>query len=288
MLNQKMFNLNFYTMKKTMLPLLFLALVPKAIAQCTDPVALPYIENVESATLPEVPGCLSTTWDSFASYEQFESLGGPIPGFEGNVLAYDTAVNTEWGTPPDSWVSARLTTPMFEMTEGTTYRLSFRYANSNAGLTIDQMNVYLREISGPHVELDIIENITGGAVTDYVVEFTPPATGIYSIDLTVATQGSQGLLYLDDILVEATPIIDNQERLSSATFYPNPAKDMLNIHNTTIVDSFEIYSTSGQLMLSGEPGSESANIDLASLPSGIYLAHIKSGSQVQVSRIARQ
>lgn len=271
-----------------MLPLLFLALAPKAIAQCTDPVALPYHENVDNATLPNVPGCMFTTWDSFASYEQFESLAGPVTGFDGNVLAYDTTVNTEWGIPADASVSARLTTPMFELAEGTSYRLSFRYANSNADFTIDQLSIYLREISGPHTELGIIENITGADATDYVVEFTPPAAGIYSIDLTVFTEGGQGLFYIDDIVVGNTEETDPQERLSVAKFYPNPARDVLNISHNAIVDSFEIYNTSGQLMLTGEPKAEMPNISLANLPSGIYLAHVRSGSRVQVSRIARE
>jgi len=62
--------------KSKMLHVLLLAAAPGAIAQCQEPVQLPYLADFESVTVPELPGCMYSVWDSFASYEIFESIPG--------------------------------------------------------------------------------------------------------------------------------------------------------------------------------------------------------------------
>jgi|GEM_PF-3488612 len=276
--------------KLKMLPLLLLTTAPGAIAQCQEPVQLPYLADFESVTAPALPGCMFSVWDSFASYEVFESIPGPVAGFTGNLLAYNTIVNTEFGTPSDSYVSASLTTPSFEMEEGNSYVLTFRYANSSPEASLAWLGIYLREVGGGHVELDVLENVTGTTPTDYIsVAFTPPATGIYAIDLTVATEGSQGLFYIDDIGVNATTQMETEtnDRIALSLF-PNPARDLVNFRSSTSVDSFEIYSSTGQLLLAGTPNTASPSINISSLAPGIYTANIQTGGSARSIRILKE
>jgi len=176
------------------------------------------------------------------------------------------------------------------MEEGNSYVLTFRYANSSPEASIDWLGIYLTEVGGGHMELDVLENVTGTTATDYVsVAFTPPATGIYAIDLTIATEGSQGLFYIDDIAVNATAGLetDNNDRLALSLF-PNPARELVNLRSSASVDSFEIYSNTGQLLLSGVPLTASPSINISSLAPGIYTANIQSGGSAKSLRIIRE
>ncbi len=276
-------------MKKIILPLLLLAIAPKAIAQCQAPTILPYLENMESTAAPAVPECMVTSWDSFASQEVFETVQGPIPGFTGRVLAYDTTVNTEFGMPANAPVRSSLITPPFEMVQGTAYKVSFRYANSDAGSAIGSLGIYMASAEGAYVELDVIENITGAVATDYIsAEFTPPATGVYYIDFSATSGGTQGLLYMDDIEIQAFGVMSTDDNaITQVTLFPNPANDRVNIQSTLPVDSIVLYNISGQLVLSHKPETSSPSINISALPVGLYMAYITSGSKTQVTKLVR-
>jgi hypothetical protein len=64
------------------------------------------------------------------------------------------------------------------------------------------------------------------------------------------------------------------------TLYPNPASDELNIevNEAFIGKSFQIYSTSGELVKKGKLDSKSNRISLTKLPTGTYTFQI-IGSQ---------
>lgn len=270
--------------------MLFLAITPKVMAQCEEPVQLPYLADVESATAPSLPECMSTMWNSFASQAVFESSEGPVPGFTGKVLAYDTTISTEFGMPADAAVSVYLSTPAFEMVQGTAYKILFRYANSGANLTIGSLGIYLAGPDGAWTDIGLIENITGATPTDYAsAEFTPPSTGIYRLNFAVMSEGTQGLLYMDDIEVQTLGIMGAQDNaLSGLTLYPNPVNDILNIQYNAPVDSVELYNTAGQLLLAERSNTSLTEINLGNLASGVYIAHINSGSKSEIARIIKE
>tara|TARA_R110000850_G_scaffold277086_1_gene422438 strand:- start:184738 stop:186015 length:1278 start_codon:yes stop_codon:yes gene_type:complete len=74
-----------------------------------------------------------------------------------------------------------------------------------------------------------------------------------------------------------------QENLSTAdvvfaglTFYPNPVVDNLHLTNTRIIESAEVYSLSGQKVLTQEINSLTASMNLGQLKTGVYFINISS------------
>jgi hypothetical protein len=70
------------------------------------------------------------------------------------------------------------------------------------------------------------------------------------------------------------------QKTSGITVYPIPANDELNIevNEAFIGKSFQMYSTSGELVKKGKLDSKSNRISLTKTPSGTYTIHV-NGSQ---------
>ena len=74
--------------------------------------------------------------------------------------------------------------------------------------------------------------------------------------------------------------------------YPNPASHMLNISGSNtmqLVSQIEILSLEGRLLMQQKPTNESApQVDISSLPQGLYLCKITNGNQQQTLKFLKQ
>ncbi len=277
-------------MKKNLLfPLLFLAL-PSAYAQC-GVAALPYAVNAEAATPPALPECMTSNWDSFASNEVFKTIPGPVAGYTGNVLGYNTTVNTDFGTDPSSPVSASLYTQSFELQQGDYYSLSYRYGNSGASQNIN--DVYVSLVSGGISNTEIVhhENITGAIPTNYSSQpFTVATTGIYTVVFNVYSTGTQGFFYLDDIVFKkeqgAMGIEDNT--LADIMAFPNPVKDVVTLTGGERLTRAVLFAATGQQVLTQAINSSAASIDMGKLAAGIYVLHVEAGNKRRILKLVKQ
>jgi hypothetical protein len=80
-------------------------------------------------------------------------------------------------------------------------------------------------------------------------------------------------------------VTDERDAGSVIRLYPNPVRNILNLHNET-VDGFihlYIYNHFGQLLMEREL--EGNTLDISHLPAGIYLVHIKSGNGLYSEKI---
>src|SRR5438105_4475045 len=117
-------------MKKILLTPIFLALFQIGLGQECTPAALPYELNGDDAAVPFLPECVYSTNITFASQEVFETISGPVAGYNGNILAYDTTINTQDGIiEPSASVAASLYSRKLLLTAGEEYTISYRYGN---------------------------------------------------------------------------------------------------------------------------------------------------------------
>ena len=70
-------------------------------------------------------------------------------------------------------------------------------------------------------------------------------------------------------------VLDTQENVSHAILYPNPTRDIINISTQQDV-RYTVYSTLGQLMLSGELKGNLKQINLSSLPGNIFYVRVNN------------
>ena len=274
-------------MKKFLSLSIMLAASLQVGAQCEAPTSLPYLENSETVVVPFIPECTTSSFNTFSSSEIFETTSGPIPGFEGNVIAYNTFVNSEFGMPPWSMVAADLTLPQMQLQQGVAYTISFRYGNSNPDLQIDQLVVNL---GGTAVTIATINNITGATPTQFTSQpFSPPTTGTYTISLNVQTEGTQGFLYIDDIVVQQSGLMAVQHNnFSRINIYPNPVNDVLHVNNEYFLNKIEIYNMAGQKVHTSHPHATYATIDASKLADGVYIVSLYSEEASHNVRIVKQ
>jgi hypothetical protein len=260
----------------------FLALTQNSLAQCELPTQLPYVETMETAPVSEVPECMSTSWGSFSSTEVFETIEGPVEGFQGKLLAYDTATDSNPAT-----VTASLTTPLVSLQQGMAYTVYFLYRNSDPNLTISNVSV---DLSGSNVSIGSIENITGAVPTNFIsAQFTPPADGDYNIVIRVTSLGNQGLFYLDHIMVQEVGVMGvDDNALTGLSLYPNPVNDILTVNYKNEIESVEVYGSTGQLVMAEKPNTLEANINVSGLSSGVYFLNITSEGHTKRTKILKE
>lgn len=89
--------------------------------------------------------------------------------------------------------------------------------------------------------------------------------------------------YYDMWIVKLSPNVSTElfENVESIRTYPNPAQEYLNLQvdPSLLNHSYQIYSITGQLVLSGEVTSENMKLHLGSISDGIYL--LKIGDQTK-------
>lgn len=72
------------------------------------------------------------------------------------------------------------------------------------------------------------------------------------------------------------------------SFYPNPVKSILHIKNDSLINKVDVFTMTGQNVLSKTADALSAECNLSSLPSGIYLVKITSGSIIKSVKIIKE
>lgn len=79
-----------------------------------------------------------------------------------------------------------------------------------------------------------------------------------------------------------------EKAFTNLTYYPNPAKDVLNITNTNSIDTVTIANTLGQNVFTNAINSNEAQIELSALGNGIYFVTVTSGSAAKTLKIIKE
>ncbi len=122
--------------------------------------------------------------------------------------------------------------------------------------------------------------------------FDLPASGFFTVNATGA-ELSTGLIIqygfvisgpnanpadeaaLGSVTIGAADLnVGEANALGSLTIYPNPSSDFLSISSEIAIESYKVFSTTGQLLMNE---SYAGSIDLTSLQNGTYFVEIMSG-----------
>lgn len=74
------------------------------------------------------------------------------------------------------------------------------------------------------------------------------------------------------------------EELLAVSLYPNPTQDQLHIQTLNTIDAITIFSLQGQELIK----TTEKNVNVSSLSSGVYFAHVTSGDQSEVLKFVKQ
>ncbi|HZK07448.1 MAG TPA: choice-of-anchor J domain-containing protein [Bacteroidales bacterium] len=166
---------------------------PGAFTTLCEPTDLPYIEDFESAIVPNLPPC--TSREKIGLGNDWATAAAPGYGFTSKTLRY--SYNSSYAA--DAWFY----TNGMNLSEGVNYLLSFRYGNNNTSY-VEKMKVALgtdpTHTAMTNVILDF-PSINQGSpqIVDYT--FTVPAAGVYYLGFNCYSGINEYYLYVDDIAV---------------------------------------------------------------------------------------
>jgi hypothetical protein len=156
--------------------------------------ALPYSEDFESVTTPNVPNC--TTVVQGGSGNLWTTSSPNESGFTSKALTYQWHNDNDG----DTWFF----TNGLQLEGGQSYRLSFRYGNNSASYSENLRVAYgtSNSIAAMTTELADYPNINDNTPHSVTINFEPATTGTYYIGFHAYSESDNYRLYVDDILVE--------------------------------------------------------------------------------------
>jgi hypothetical protein len=165
---------------------------------CDVTSTLPYSQNFETVTPPALPEC--TTSQNAGAGNNWVTVNNPGYGFTTKVLEY--VYNSS--NPANAWFY----TQGINLTGGVSYRLTFKYGNNSTGY-IEKLKVWYgtsavnTAMTNPIVDYPTINQ---GAPQSSISDFTPGSNGTYYIGFNCYSASNQWDLFVDDIVLDVTPL----------------------------------------------------------------------------------
>ncbi len=166
---------------------------PQSFITLCDATDLPYLENFDGVTTPNIPNCMSR---QVISGNPWQTTGAPA-GMQGNVanVSYTPA-----GSPAmDTW----LYTQGLNLVAGTNYRLTYDYFNNSTTWTESMGVFYGTAADGAAMTTSLADHpsINTTTLQNATSNFTVPTSGVYYIGFKCYSIANQNQLYLDNVEV---------------------------------------------------------------------------------------
>lgn len=240
---------------------------------------VPFSQDFESATVPALPNCSSQQNVGTGNLWTVENATNTY-GFTGNYLRY------RWNTAnaANTWFF----TQGINLTGGTAYSISYDYGGTGATFPENLKVAYGTSNTAVSMtnELANYPALTNTS-TNAVVEFTPATTGVYYFGFNAYSDADQFYLYVDNIAVDVA-LANNSFDNTNFTYYPNPVKNVLNLSYNQNISQVEIFNLLGQKMTSTSFDATTAQVDMTSYTSGIYLVNVTSNNTTKTIRVIKE
>ena len=195
--------------------------VKKTFRTLCDPVNLPYIENFDNVTTPDIPDCMTVTdkygFGIWATWHTIDWLSRSEPN--------SMAIFHNFSLPLDEWFF----TPGLNLTGGNTYIVEFYYLVNYEISSSEELEV--KWGTAPNVDGMTSERIwydEDFMGEDYVLAtavFTPEEDGVYFVGWHASSDINYGLsIYVDDIFIDLAPTCPKPTALTVSDITTNSAK----------------------------------------------------------------
>lgn len=261
---------------------------PKIFKTQCNATNVPYIQDFESATTPDLPICTTEinkgpstkTWVT-AKFENWENNHG----FTSKTLKY----NEDGQNAANTWFF----TQGINLEAGKNYTISYIYggASTDAYFANDLKVMYGTDAIPESMTLPIADyqkfSLDGPKAES--ITFTVPASGVYYFGFNAYSKRNSFWIFVDDIKIDVESVLSTSTfDLSQLNYYPNPVKDVLNINYINNITSVSVYNLLGQEILKKSINGNLARIDMSVLAKGTYLVKINSNELVKTIKILKQ
>lgn len=243
---------------------------------------VPYVEDFESASGNNLPGCTSSLNLAEAPSTWYTSYY-PGYGFENTTLTY----NGDLFEDANSWFFTR----GINLVAGQNYTISYRYGGASTDTFFYNNNLIIKygtDASAENMTLPVASHLDFALDTPVseTATITAPTTGVYYFGFNVTSPNNSYYMYVDDIEIDtalSNPNFDN----SQFSCFPNPVKNILNINYIETIDTVQIFTILGQEVFKTTGNNKSMQIDMSSFASGTYLVKIRSGQKVKNIKVIK-
>jgi len=91
-----------------------------------------------------------------------------------------------------------------------------------------------------------------------------------------------------NLLIYNPALSTEDDTIKGLSYYPNPVSNFININAINEIDFVSVYDMQGRLVLEQSGELNTMSLNASKLPTGNYLAEVKSGNNVQVIKIIKQ
>lgn len=229
---------------------------------------IPVLENIEPITRVNVAGINNTSAaDATEAYEDFTEITGNVNRGQSYPAIFEGYTGGEWTdlfTAYTDWNQ----NGQFEETEKTAMGDIF-FSSGTDGIQANGTLVVPADAVLGNTTMRVIK--TYG---DPAISACNPGSGYGQVE--------------DYTLIVSENLASTSFVKDSFKYFPNPVTDLLTVSNPTAIDSITVYNMLGQEVVSKNPASASAQINLAALPSGSYLVKAISGTAVKTFKIVKR
>src|SRR5690554_6286699 len=161
-----------------------------------DAVDVPYVQDFETATPPDMPEC--TTVVNAGSGNNWKTSTDEYGDFTGTFLEYEYHASA----PANSWFF----TQGINLEAGTDYEITYGYGSRAASAFPENLKVAFGDDNDPDAMTNLIAEhvaiLSGGDKIMNTVEFTATTSGVFYFGFQAFSGANEWYLYLDDIEIK--------------------------------------------------------------------------------------
>jgi|WetSurMetagenome_2_1015567.scaffolds.fasta_scaffold00047_60 hypothetical protein len=148
---------------------------------------------------------------------------------------------------------------------------------------------YTRHISNSGQDLQLLDAF-GNSIDNVSFSDTLPwpeadGNGFYLKlkDTSLDNNSPENWIASNDLILSSDEIKSD----AAISLYPNPVHDVLHLRADRIMLSLEIHDMTGHLLISANAGTDSYDLNLESLPSGVYILKVVTPGRMLLRKIVR-
>ncbi len=108
-------------------------------------------------------------------------------------------------------------------------------------------------------------------------------------DFDLAGRSSDRIIYFDNVYgPDATATSIEENNTPYISLYPNPAQSEVNIQSRGVIENVEVYSISGERVISAQADGAEVRLNISDLAPGLYVVRTKVDGQVVVDKLLKK
>lgn len=182
-------------------------------------------------------------------------------------------------------MSDYLYTPPVILENGVAYEMRFWFKTVGDGWVpypVERMKVLLgndNDHSAMTTEIYKNDNIDNQEWAQAVVPFSVNATGEYFFGFYAYSEPNQGILLLDDVLIDLFTSVD--ENVSGqVSVFPNPTEDKVYVSAKNDIQKVSVYNVAGHLVYQQEIHGKTVGIETRDFSKGVYVISIETNLEI--------